>query len=222
MGDSMSVNWASQQEQAPAPKLMTQEEILQMQQQIALQQQQLEQERQKQALARTAMPELTYNPIVETEGPDGKKTIGLREELQLRSPEEFITKEQERLGLQQAQSQDALNRQMMQQQAMQRAEALRRGGVRGGTGAFDRYSMREALLARQGLAGQGMKQRAEFASQAEQLRSQAQKEKVGLLGGAIKDVEQFNLERWKKMKDVEASKAQADATRAAGGGGGKK
>lgn len=170
-------------------------------------------------LQKQNMPELTYNPIVETVGPDGKKTIGLREELQLRSPEEFIGKEQERLGLEQAQAQDALNRQMMQQQAQQRASAMSRGGVRGGTGAMDRYSMREAMLARQGLAGQGMKQKAEFASKAEDLRSQAQKEKVGLLGGAIKDVEAFNLDRWKKLKDVEASKYQAQATREAGRGG---
>jgi len=222
MGDNGNFSMGQQPQANPqAPKMMTPEEIKQMQQQMALQQQQLEQERQKQELAKTAQPELTYNPIVETTGPDGKKTIGLREELQLRSPEEFIAKEQERLGMEQAQAQDALNRQMMQQQAQSRAEAMRRGGVRGGTGAMDRYSMREALLARQGLAGQGMRQKAELASQAEQLRSEARAKQVGLLGGAIKDVEKFNLDRWMKQKEVEAAKAQAQATRDAGGSGGK-
>ena len=220
MGDNKSGGVQPQQNQAAKP--MDPKEIQALQQQIALQQQQLEQERRKQELAKSAQPELTYNPIVETEGPDGKKTIGLREELQLRSPEEFITKEQERMGLEQAQAQDAMNRQMMQQQALQRAESMRRGGVRGGTGAFDRYSMREALLARQGLAGQGMRQKAELASQAEQLRSEARAKQVGLLGGAIKDVEKFNLDRWMKQKEVEAAKNQAQATREAGGGGGKK
>lgn len=219
MGDNGNFQMGQQQPQGDAPKQMTPAEIQQMQMQLQLQQQQLEQERQKQELAKSAQPELTYNPIVETTGPDGKKTIGLREELQLRSPEEFITAEKGRIGLAQTQAQDMLNRQMMQQQAQQRAAAMSRGGVRGGTGALDRFSMREAMLGKQGLAGQGMKQQAEFASKAEQLRNEARAKQVGLLGGAVKDVEQFNLERWKKMKDVEASKAQAEATRAAGGGG---
>lgn len=220
MGDNGSGNKGASANPRPgqAPTPLTPEQIQALQQQVQLQQQQLDLQKQIGA----GMPELTYNPIVETTGPDGKKTIGLREELQLRSPEEFITKEQERMGLEQAQTADQMNRQMMQQQALQRAEAMRRGGIRGGTGAMDRYSMREAMLAKQGLAGQGMKQRAEFASKAEQLRNEARAKQVGLLGGAIKDVEQFNLDRWKKLKDVEASKAQAEATRAAGGGGGKK
>jgi len=212
MGDNKSGNFANQNQPA-SPKPMDPKDIASLQQQIALQQQQLEQERQKQELAKTAMPELTYNPIVETTGPDGKKTIGLREELQLRGPEEFIKAEEARQGLSEAQALDQMNRQMMQQQAQQRATAASRGGLRGGTGAMDRYSMREALLAKQGITGQSMKQRAELASQAEQLRTQAREKQVGLLGGAIKDVEKFNLDRWMKQKEVEAAKAQAQATR---------
>lgn len=167
-------------------------------------------------LEKKNMPELTYNPIVETTGPDGKKTIGLREELQLRSPEEFITAEKGRMGLAQTQAADQLNRALMQQQAQQRAAAMARSGVRGGTGALDRFSMREAMLGKQNLAGQGLKQQADFASQAEQLRSEARAKQVGLLGGAIKDVEKFNLDRWMKLKEVEAAKVQAQATRDAG------
>lgn len=219
MGDNGNFQMGQQQPQEAAPKQMTPAEIQQLQQQLQLQQQQIEQQRQQQELAKTAQPELTYNPIVETEGPDGKKTIGLREELQLRSPEEFITAEKGRMGLAQTQAADQLNRALMQQQAQQRAAAMARGGVRGGTGALDRFSMREAMLGKQRLAGQGLEQQAEFASKAEQLRSEARAKQVGALGGALKDVEQFNLERWKKMKDVEASKAQAQATRDAGGGG---
>jgi len=216
-------NFPGQGTQPGAPaKQLTPEEIQQLQQQVQLQQQQLDQQRQQQELAKNAMPELTYNPITETTGSDGKKTIGLREELQLRSPEEFITSEKGRMGLAQTQAQDELNKQMMQQQAQQRAAAMSRGGMRGGTGALDRFSMREALMGKQKLAGQGLAQQAEFASKAEQLRSQAREKQVGALGEAIKGVEQFNLDRWKKMKDVEASKAQAEATRQAGGGGGKK
>jgi hypothetical protein len=206
------------QQEPTAPKQMTPEEIKALQDQIALQQKQLDL-RQK---TFEQGPELTYNPIVETTGPDGKKTIGLREELQLRGPEEFIKAEEARQGLSEAQALDQMNRQMMQQQAQQRATAASRGGLRGGTGAMDRYSMREALLAKQGITGQSMKQRAELASQAEQLRTQAREKQVGLLGGAIKDVEKFNLDRWMKQKEVEAAKAQAQATREAGGSGGKK
>jgi hypothetical protein len=219
MGDTGSNPFGGAPQGAKPP--VTDPMLLQLQQQVELQQQQLEQERQKQELAKTAMPELTYNPIVETTGPDGKKTIGLREELQLRGPEEFIKAEEQRQGLSEAQALDQMNRQMMQQQAQQRATAASRGGLRGGTGAMDRYSMREALLAKQGLAGQGMKQRAELASTSEQLRRQAREQQVGLLGGAVKDVEKFNLDRWMKQKEVEAAKMQAQATRDAGGGGGK-
>jgi hypothetical protein len=46
-----------------------------------------------------------------------------------------------------------------------------------------------------------------------------QKANVGLLGGAMKDVETFNLEKYKQQKAVEAAKNQADATRQAGSSG---
>lgn len=206
-------------QKATSASSMSDEDVTKLQQQIQLLQQQNEAERQKQELARTSQPELKYNPIVETTGPDGKKTIGLREELQLRSPEEFITKEQERFGLQKASDLDQLRQEQAQKEAQQRVLMQTRGGMRGGVSPLARYSMRDALAARQGLLGSQAKQEAEFGSQAEQLRSKAREQQVGLLGGAIKDVEKFNLDRWMKQKEVEAAKETAAATRAAGSGG---
>ena len=98
---------------------MSPEEIAALQQQIELQNQQLEQERKKQELAKSAMPELTYNPIQETVGPDGKKTIGLRPEFMLQGPEAYISREKERLGTEQAQALDQLQQSQAQQLAQQ-------------------------------------------------------------------------------------------------------
>lgn len=200
----------------PNQPMTPEQELELLRQQLQIMQQQNEAERQKQELARTSMPELTYNPIEETVGPDGKKTIGLREELQLRSPEEFITAERSRFGQQKATDLDQLRQEQAQQEAQQRAAMATRFGVRGGPSPLARYSMREALGAKQRLLGSQAAQEAEFGSKAEQLRSEARAKQVGLLGGAIKDVEKFNLDRWMKQKEVEAAKVQAQATREAG------
>ena len=200
----------------PNQTMTPEQELELLRQQLQIMQQQNEAERQKQELARTSMPELTYNPIVETTGPDGKKTIGLREELQLRSPEEFITAERSRFGQQKAADLDQLRQEQAQQEAQQRSAMTTRFGLRGGPSPLARYSMREALGSRQRLLGSQAAQEAEFGSKAEQLRSEARAKQVGLLGGAIKDVEKFNLDRWMKQKEVEAAKVQAQATREAG------
>lgn len=169
-----------------------------------------------------AGPQLTYNPIEETVGPDGKKTFGLRKELQLEGPEKFVQAERERLGQQQALSLDDLQKQRSQIEAQQ-AGALSRFGLRGGNRALmSRYSMRDALMARQGLGRQFQTQAGELEAKGMQLGRETQAKNIEALGKAIGGVEQFNLEKWKKQKDVEASKTQAEATRAAGGGGGKK
>ncbi|NDC25487.1 MAG: hypothetical protein EBZ49_15355 [Proteobacteria bacterium] len=179
---------------------MSPEEIAALQQQIELQNQQLEQERKKQELAKSAMP------IQETVGPDGKKTIGLRPEFMLQGPEAYISREKERLGTEQAQALDQLQQSQAQQLAQQRASMASRGGLRGANPMLlSRYSMRDALAGQQGLLAMAT----------------GEKNLENLLKG-VAGVEQFNLERWKKMKDVEASKTQAEATRAAGGSGSKK
>jgi hypothetical protein len=200
---------------------MSQDEIAALQQQIALLQQQNAAQAQQQQLARTELPELTYNPIEETVGPDGKKTIALRKELQLTGPEAFIERERQRLEMEKAGGLDQLRQEQAQKEAQQRAMMMTRGGLKGGASPLARYSMRDALAARQGLLGQQAKMGAEFESAAEKMRKATEERNINELGRAITGVETFNLERWKKMKDVEASKTQAEATRAAGQGGKK-
>ena len=198
---------------------MSAEQIAALQNQIALQNQQIEQERQKQELAKTAGPELTYNPI--TKGPDGK--IGLREEFQLEGPEKFLEAERGRLSTEQAGAADTLQQQIAQQQAQQRAQMASRGGMRGGNQALlSRFSMRDALMGQQQLGRQAATQRGELESKGYQLGQAVKEKNLANLMGSVKDVEAFNLEKWKKQKEVEASKAQAQATVQAGGSGGKK
>ena len=169
-----------------------------------------------------AGPQLTYNPIEETVGPDGKKTFGLRKELQLSGPEAYVQSERQRLAQQQALGRSDLQGQIAQQQAQQQGR-LAQYGLKGGNRALmSRYSMRDALMAQQGLGRQYQQQAGELEAKGMQLGRETQAKNIEALGKAIGGVEQFNLEKWKKQKDVEASKTQAEATRAAGGGGGKK
>lgn len=213
--------------QKPADKKpaapMSAEQIAALQQQIDLQNQQLAQEKQKQEQLKNAGPELTYNPIEETVGPDGKKTIGLRKEFQLEGPEKFLEAERGRLSTEQAGAADTLQQQIAQQQAQQRAQMASRGGMRGGNQALlSRFSMRDALMGQQQLGRQAATQRGELESKGYQLGQAVKEKNLANLMGSVKDVEAFNLDKWKKMKEVEATKATAEATRQSGGGGGKK
>ena len=222
MGDG-GFNFAGAQRPKPGTAQPVESpEMVQLRQQLELLKQQNEAERKKQELAKSAMPELTYNPIEETVGPDGKKTIGIRKEFQLGGPEEFITKERERLGLEKAAGLDQLRQEQAMREAQQRASMSTRFGMKGGPSALSRYSMRDAMLARQGLLGQQAKMGAEFESNAEKMRKATEEKNLDTLMKSVMGVEQFNLDKWKKMKDVEAAKMQAEATRASGGGGTKK
>ena len=195
---------------------MSAEEINALKEQIRLLQQQ-------QDLSKTSMPELTYNPIQETVGPDGKKTIGLRPEFMLQGPETYISREKERLGVEQGQQLEELQQAQAQQMAQQRASMASRGGLRATNPMLlSRYSMRDALAGQQGLLAQKAKQQAELESGGEKLRMAIGEKNLENLIKGVSGVEQFNLERWKKLKDVEAAGKQAEATRAAGGSGGKK
>lgn len=225
MGDNINFGFAQPKKPKEAAP-MSAEQIASLQQQIELQNQQiaqerqrLEQERQRQEQLMREGPQLTYNPI--TQGPDGK--IGLREEFQLEGPEKFLEAERGRLAQEQAGAADTLQQQIAQQQAQQRAQMAARGGMRGGNQALlSRFSMRDALMGQQQLGRQAATQRGELESKGFTLGQSIKEKNLANLMGAVKDVESFNLEKWKKQKEVEASKAQAEATKAAGGGGGKK
>ena len=160
-------------------------------------------------------PKLTYDPI--TKGPDGK--IGLREEFQLEGPEKFLEAERGRLSQEQAGAADTLQQQIAQQQAQQRAQMASRGGMRGGNQALlSRFSMRDALMGQQNLGRQAATQRGELESKGYSLGQAVKEKNLQNLMGSVKDVEAFNLEKWKKQKEVEAAKITADATRNPPGG----
>ena len=175
----------------------------------------------KESEAALSSLQLKYNPIEETVGPDGKKTIGIRKEFQLTGPEQYITRERERLGHETAAGLDQLRQEQAMREAQQRAQMTSRGGLRGGMSALGRYSMRDALAARQGLLGKQAQQAAEFESGAEKLRKGTEEANLKTLLESVKGVNEFELEKWKKQKEVEASKYSAEAARAGGGGGGK-
>ena len=221
-----SVNWAwnlGGKPEKPKAQPMSAEQIANLQEQITLQNQQieqerqrLEQERQRQQQLMNEGPKLTYDPI--TKGPDGK--IGLREEFQLEGPEKFLEAERGRLSQEQAGAADTLQQQIAQQQAQQRAQMASRGGMRGGNQALlARFSMRDALMGQQQLGRQAATQRGELESKGYSLGQAVKEKNLQNLMGTVKDVEQFNLEKWKKQKEVEASKIQAQATKDAAGGG---
>ena len=219
-------NFWAQQTQQPQPKTPTIEE-LRAQLQAAQMQQQIQEAKLAEERARSAEfdrklkegPQLTYNPIEETVGPDGKKTIGLRKEFQLEGPEKFIEAERARLGTEQAGAMDTLQQQIAQQQAQQRAQMASRGGMRGGNQALmSRFSMRDALMGRQQLGREGARQRGELEAKGYSLKGAIAEKNLTNLLGSVKDVETFNLDKWKKQKEVEASKIEADATRQAGQG----
>jgi len=168
------------------------------------------------------MPELKYNPIEETVGPDGKKTISLRKELMMEGPEKFVQSERERLRKQQMLGKSDLDQQIAQQQAQQQGR-LAQYGLKGGNRALmGRYSMRDALMAQQGLGRQQQQQAGELEARGMQLGRETQASNIAGLGKAIAGVEQYELEKWKKAKDVEASRYTAQATREASKPTGKK
>jgi hypothetical protein len=164
---------------------------------------------------------LQYNPIEEIVGPDGKKTIAIRKEFQMGGPEEFITRERERFGLEKAAGLDQLRQEQAMREAQQRASMATRFGMKGGPSPLSRYSMKDALMARQGLLGQQAKMGAEFESNAEKMRNAVKEANLKTLMESVRGVNEFELEKWKKQKEVEASKNSAEAARISGGGGGK-
>jgi len=159
-------------------------------------------------------PQITYNPIEETVGPDGKKTIGLRKEFQLEGPEAYLTAERARLGQEQAQSLDQLNKARMQQEAQQRASLATKGGSRGTNPALaGRYSMRDALMGQQNLMAQKASQTAELESKGQALAQDIKSRNLANLMGETKRLDEFNLEKYRSIQEQQAAKEMAAAYR---------
>lgn len=203
------------------PKVPTAAGLEEQQQKAAMQEAQLREAQAKAARFEAQLkagPEMTFNPVETTVGPEGKKSYSLIKELQVQGPEKYIQGERQRLAEQQALGLSDLQGQIAQQQAQQQGR-LAQYGLKGGNRALmGRYSMRDALMARQGLGRQFQTQAGELESQGQKMAMDVQQKNVGLMGQAMKDIETFNLEKWKKQKEVEAAKESAQATREASGG----
>lgn len=183
----------------------------------------LQEQKRKALEEEMAQMKLKYNPIEEGVDASGKPTFNLRKELQLQGPEQYIQSERDRLAQEQAQRMDQTQAQSQQAEAQQRANLATRGGLRGQNAALlSRFNMRDAMLANQRVGADTANKRAELESRGYDLGRQIQNQNVQNLFGSVAGVNSFELEKFKKLKDVEASKNQADATRASGGGGGKK
>ena len=145
---------------------------------------------------------LQYNPVEEVVGPDGKKTIQLRKELQMAGPEAYVQSERQRLAQQQMLGKSDLAQQLAQQQAQQQSR-LAQYGLKGGNRALlGRYSMQDALMAQQGLGRQYQQQAGELEARGMQLGRETQAANIAALGKGIAGVNEFELEKWKKLKEV--------------------
>lgn len=176
-------------------------------------------------------PSLEYNPIVEEwvdengapsmpNRPGSKKVIRLRDEFQDKGPGKFLESERSRLGQEQTNSLDLLNRQSMQQSAQARAGLASRGGLKGqNVQNLARYSMRDALMGQQNLTNQNATQRSQLESKGNELQMASDQRNLETLGKGATMVNQFNLQKYNKQKEVEAAKLNADATRASASGG---
>jgi hypothetical protein len=224
-GGQININWDALLgfQQQPKKQAMNEEEyqkqLLEARQEAYLQEAQLRKSQAEAAKFKADLesgPKLQYNPIETITGPDGKKTIQLRKELQMAGPEAFVQSERERLRQQQMLGKSDLAQQVAQQQAQQQGR-LAQYGMKGANRALmGRYSMRDALMAQQGLGRQFQQQTGELEAKGMQLGRETQAANIAALGKGIQGVEQFELDKWKKQKEVEAARISAEATKEAG------
>ena len=179
--------------------------------------------RQKEQIAREAElmdermkygPKLTYQPIEETVGPDGKKTIGLRKEFQLEGPEQYLAAERTRLGQEQMGAADTLQQQIAQQQAQARANLSTRGGLKGANPMLlNKYSMREAMQGKQDLGRQFQSAKSELESKGQALTQDIKAKNLANIMSETKRVDEFALNKYKDIQEQLAAKDLAAAYR---------
>ena len=164
---------------------------------------------------------LTYNPIEETVGPDGKKTIGIRKEFQMEGPEQYLASERTRLGQEQAGAADTLQKQIAQQQAQSRATLATRGGLKGANPMLlQRYSMRDAMTGKQQQGKEFQSMKSELESKGQALSQDIKAKNLSNLMDEVKRVEDFNLNKYKGLQEQLSAKDMAAAIRSGGGKGG--
>jgi hypothetical protein len=159
-------------------------------------------------------PNLTYQPVEETVGPDGKKTIGLRKEFQMEGPEQYLAAERTRLAEEQAGAADTLQKQMAQQQAQARANLATRGGLKGANPMLlQRYSMRDAMMGGQQQAKDFQTMKSELESRGLALSQDIKAKNLANLMGEVKRIEDYNLDKYKSIQEQLAAKEIAAAYR---------
>ena len=193
----------------------TGQQISYQQGQDLIQQRQLEQiKREAEQMAERMKygPQLTYQPIEETVGPEGKKTIGLRKEFQLEGPEQYIQSERERLAQEQAGAGDILQQQIAQQQAQARAQLSTRGGLKGANPMLlQRYSMKDAMKGMQEQGKQFQTAKSELESKGQALAQDIKARNLANLMGEVKRVEDYNLDKYRSIQEQLAAKDLAAA-----------
>jgi hypothetical protein len=158
--------------------------------------------------------QLTYNPIEKTVGPDGKETIGLRKEFQLEGPEAYLQAERQRISGEQAGAADTLQQQIAQQQAQSRANLSTRSGLKGANPALlQRYSMLDAMKGMQTQGKDFQTMKSELESKGQALSQDIKAKNIAALTGQVKQVEDFNLDKYKSIQEQLAAKDMAAAIR---------
>lgn len=160
--------------------------------------------------------DLMYNPLQVVVGPNGERTTQLRKEFQARGGSSDLAQMLQEAGQQEAFGRDdaVMKAQMAADQA--RASSSMRGGIRGGNSALtQRASLRDMLMAQQGVSGQAMQNRNNLQSKARDVDTA----NASALYGAVGDVNKFYLAKRAQDKQVAAAKMNAQATRDANSGG---
>ena len=160
--------------------------------------------------------DLMYNPIQLRVNADGTKETQLRKEFQARGGSSDLAQMLSEAGQEEAFGRDSAvaKSQMAQDQA--RAMASMRGGRSMGNDALNqRSSMRDLLMAQQGVSGQAMQNRLGIQKDARAVDSQ----NAATMYGAVGDVNKFYLAKRAQDKQADAAQQNANAARYAAGSG---
>ena len=177
-------------------------------------------------------PEMQYRPLEETykdaagnvvpQGtPGAKQSIDLRKEFKLSGPESYIESLMMKQKGEEAGQRDDAMLGAAQTNAIARNQKAMRGGVRSGDQrSMDVNLARDLMASRQNIARTGSENRMQISNKGEELKRGTE---AYNLENALKGAEytnKFELEKSKQAASVEAARLSADATRAAGNGGG--
>ena len=164
----------------------------------------------------------------------GEATQKLKEEAFSTGESPWAKMQGEKQAFEETQARGQSTKQAAQAQAMAQAQMMRQGGMGGGSRALlASRGAKDLLMANQAVSGQGTAQRLGIQQQ-DQARKQglmgdfaqaeagAQASNIGQMKSDVERRALFEGNRYNQQMSAWAAKQSADATRAAGGGGGKK